>query len=70
MTYHMESSLILSIDHTEVKPSERGNNVGLELLDYAVAFAQESNLKIRPVCKYVKVMFRKHADKYKDIELK
>lgn len=70
MTYHMETSSIMSIEHTEVKSSERGNNLGMDLLDDAVAYARENNLKIRPVCKFVNVMFRKYPDKYDDINIK
>lgn len=69
MSYRMESPAVMAIEHTEVKESERGNNLGMELLDVAVAFARDKNCKIRPVCKFVNVMFEKNTAKYGDVNI-
>ena len=70
MAYHTESTSIMSINHTEVKTSERGNDVGIQMLDFAVDYARKNNLTIRPVCKFVNIMFRKYPDKYDDVKVK
>src|SRR5687767_8842656 len=69
MTYHMESSELMSIDHTEVKSKERGNNIGIKLLDFASDYARSKQLKIKPLCAYVNAMFQRYNDKYKDVML-
>lgn len=70
MSYHLESDTIMAIEHTEVKTSARGNNVGMELLEAAVAYAGTNQIKIRPVCNFVNVIFNKYPDKYRDVNLK
>lgn len=70
MAYHTESSSIMSITHTEVKESERGSKIGVQLLDCAVEYARKNDLKINPICKFVKVMFRKYPEKYAEITIK
>lgn len=70
MIYHMETPEVMSIDHTEVKPEEQGNNIGIKLLDFATEHVRSRNIKIRPACAFVGAMFRKYNDKYKDVQLK
>lgn len=67
MTYKLEDPSIMVIDHTEVDPSLRGKKVAMELVNKAVGFAIEKNYKINPVCLYVRSVFKRHPDKYKDI---
>ena len=49
------------IEHTEVDDSLRGQGVGNKLLDRAVAWAREKNLKIIPLCPFVKSVFNKDS---------
>ncbi|MEO7675099.1 MAG: GNAT family N-acetyltransferase [Pyrinomonadaceae bacterium] len=42
------------MDHTEVDPKFRGENIGKDLVAAAVAYARENSLKIKPLCPYTK----------------
>lgn len=57
MTYSTAGSDKIIIDHTEVHPDEKGKGIGRILLDRAVEYARDNNLKIVPVCPYAKSMF-------------
>ncbi len=70
MAYHTETTKIMSINHTEVKEAERGNKIGIQILDFAVDYARKNDLQIKPVCKFVHTMFRKFPDNYGDIIFK
>ena len=67
MTYTLENPSIMIIDHTEVDPSLRGQNIARELVNKAVSFAREHTLKIKPHCPYVHSVFMKHPEEYKNI---
>ena len=60
LTYTLEKGKMV-IQHTEVDESLRGKNVGYDLVERAVEFARESNLKIVPVCRFAKKVLEKHA---------
>ena len=61
LTYAWRSPDQFVIDHTWVCPSMRGHGVARHLLDAAVAFARDKQVKIIPVCSYVVVMFQREA---------
>ncbi len=50
MTYSWAGDDKFIIDHTDVSDSLRGQGVGRHLLDAAVNFAREKNVKIIPLC--------------------
>ncbi len=54
------------IDHTEVSEKLRNKGVGNKLIDAAVNFAREKNVKITPVCAFARALFTKKAE-YKDV---
>lgn len=56
-TWAGESKFI--IDHTEVNPSFKGQNVGKQLVLKAVEFAREHQFKILPLCPFAKSVFDK-----------
>lgn len=50
--------------HTEVFPEFEGQGLARHLLDAMVAWAEQENLKIVPVCGYVIGAFKKYPEKY------
>jgi len=60
MTYSWAGKERFIIDHTEVNPAFKGKDVGLQLVLKAVAFAQENELKIIPLCPFAKSVFDKN----------
>lgn len=50
------------IDHTEVDPSMKGKGIGNRLLDKAVEYARDNELKILPLCPFAASVFRKNKD--------
>lgn len=59
LTYFWNSSDHLTIDHTWVDDSLRGQGAAKKLFDAAIAFAREKHAKIIPVCSYAAVMFQR-----------
>lgn len=55
MTYVWAGEDKFIIEHTIGNPSFKG--IGMQLLDKAVAFARDKNLKIIPLCPFAKKMF-------------
>ncbi|TCK69172.1 hypothetical protein DFQ05_0691 [Winogradskyella wandonensis] len=66
MTYSKAGSEKIIIDHTEVDESLQGQGIGFKLVEEAVNFARENNLKILPLCPFAKAVFKKN-DSYKDV---
>lgn len=62
MTYSSAGDDIIIIDHTEVHPEEKGKGIGRVLLDRAIEYARENQLKIIPLCPYAKSMFDRDVD--------
>lgn len=62
MTYVRTSEHRISIDHTGVNPAYEGKGVGSKLFNKATEFARQNNLKIIPVCSFVKVLFRRNPN--------
>lgn len=60
MTYVWAGEDKFIIDHTVGNPEFKG--VGMKLLEKAVGFAREKNLKIIPLCPFAKKMFEKKED--------
>lgn len=55
MTYSWNDDTTFTIEHTVGNPEFKG--VGLKLLDRAVAYAREKNVKIIPQCPFAQKMF-------------
>lgn len=60
MTYVWAGENKFIIDHTEGNPDFKG--VGIKLLEKAVAYAREKNLKIVPLCPFANKMFSRHEE--------
>ena len=59
MTYSWAGEDKFIIDHTDVSDTLRGQGIGRHLLDAAVNFAREKQVKIIPLCPYTKSVFDK-----------
>lgn len=55
MTYVWAGEGKIIIDHTEGNPEFKG--VGIKMLNKAVDYARENNIKIIPLCPFAKKMF-------------
>lgn len=62
MTYYMESSVKMAIDHTWVDNSLGGQGVGKLLLENAIAFARQNKYKIVPLCPFVAALMNKNQE--------
>ncbi|RKG41570.1 MULTISPECIES: GNAT family N-acetyltransferase [Acinetobacter] len=62
MTYSWAGTDKFIIDHTAVSDSLRGQGVGRHLVDAAVQFARERQVKIIPLCPFAKSVFDKDPE--------
>jgi predicted GNAT family acetyltransferase len=62
MTYSWAGDKRIIIDHTEVNPEFKGQNVGKLMVLAAVDFARNNNVKILPLCPFAKSVFDRNAD--------
>ncbi|GEL09829.1 hypothetical protein SAMN05192550_1156 [Flavobacterium glycines] len=66
MTFVFAGPQKIIIDHTEVNPGNNGKNFGKKMVEKAVEFAREMNLKILPLCPFAKKVFDKTPE-YGDV---
>ena len=59
MTYSWAGDDKFIIDHTWVDNALRGQAVGRQLVDCAVAYARDKGVKILPLCPFAKSVFDK-----------
>ncbi|MCK8494366.1 N-acetyltransferase [Spirosoma sp. RP8] len=52
----------LALTHTEVDPSLEGKGVGSRLVEGVLAYAEQHNLKIVPLCPFVAAYLKRHPD--------
>ncbi len=57
----------LTVYHTEVSETLKGKGVSGQLLEKMTSYARAHSLKVIPLCPYVNLQFRRHAEQYKDI---
>jgi len=62
MTYLRHDPRTLIIDHTYVDKELRGQNIGFQLVQAAVAYARQHQLKIVPVCVFARAVFDKKPE--------
>lgn len=67
MTYTYAGTEKVIIDHTEVDEYFKGQGVGYKLMESAVLFFRERNLKVIPLCPFAAAVFKKKYDLYKDV---
>ncbi len=66
MTFVFAGPHKIIIDHTEVNPGHSGKNFGKKMVEKAVLFAREKELKILPLCPFAKKVFDKTPE-YSDV---
>lgn len=60
LEYSNVKGKVLTLKHTDVSDKLRGKGAGKQLIESAVAFAREQNLKVIPMCPYAKTIFTKN----------
>jgi uncharacterized protein len=60
MTFVFAGENKIIIDHTEVNPHNNGKGYGKKMVEKAVEFARENNIKIIPLCPFAKSVFDKN----------
>lgn len=50
---------VLRIEYVEVDPSLRGTGLGRQLVEKAVAFARDANLRVIPICSYARSVMQR-----------
>lgn len=66
MTFVWAGEKKIIIDHTEVSEQLKGQQAGKKLVQKAVDFARERQIKILPLCPFAKRVIETHAD-YGDV---
>ncbi|MDF2910589.1 MAG: N-acetyltransferase [Sporolactobacillus laevolacticus] len=69
ITYTDQGPSVLSIDHTFVDPSYRGQHIAQQLIQAVVNMATKEQKTIIPVCSYAKVLFERNKE-YQKLEYK
>ena len=69
MAYFKSGENEITIDHTEVDESLRGENIGEDLVAEAVKYARENGLKIKATCPYAHKVLA-HSPEYSDVFVK
>ena len=67
MTYEHSGDQQITIDHTEVGESLKGQGVGKKLINAAVDYLRANNLKAVVACPFVQSVFEKNHEEYQDI---
>lgn len=52
---------VMRIEYVEVDPGLRGTGLGRQLVEKAVAFAKDANLKVVPICSYARIVIQRDA---------
>lgn len=65
--FSMKNDDRMVIEHTEVSEKLSGRGIGKQLVDHAVEYAREKNLKIVPLCPFAKSVFERFPG-YEDVQ--
>ena len=50
---------VMRIEYVEVSPELRGSGLGQQLVEKAVAFAKDTELKVIPICSYARAVMQR-----------
>ncbi|CAN5887212.1 GNAT family N-acetyltransferase [soil metagenome] len=67
MDYSLSPPNTMVILHTEVDEVLKGRKIGDQLINHAVQYALVKNYKIIPLCPFVKGVFEKRPEAFKDV---
>jgi hypothetical protein len=70
LVYKMRDSQTIDLIHTTVPGEYKGKSYAKDLVEFALNYARENNLKVIPTCPYVKSYLEKNSDAYQDIVIK
>jgi predicted GNAT family acetyltransferase len=59
LTYSLKDN-VMTIDHTEVDPTQEGRGLGTQLVTESYHFAKEKGRKMHPLCPFAEVLFDKN----------
>ena len=62
LTYVMSDESTMVASHTGTHPKMRGQGIAMKLVEAAVKYAREKDLKISPMCSYVAWAFNERKD--------
>lgn len=65
LTYELQNGT-MAVDHTETRENLKGQGLASKLLDFVVDYARKNDLKIRPICPFVKTKFNE-IDSYNEV---
>lgn len=68
LTYTIQESGIMVIDHTETRPELEGKGLASSLVRKCVEFAREQELKVDPLCPFAEVQFDQNKE-YQDLRV-
>lgn len=60
--YELEEEVI-DLTHTIVPRQIEGRGIAASIVAYALEYAKEKGLKVRPTCSYIKAYIERHKDK-------
>lgn len=53
---------VMVFTHTEVAPELEGRGIASQLVKAALAYAEQQQLKVRPLCSYVRAYLERHTE--------
>ena len=62
LRYDAPDDETLEYYHTFVPPSLRGGGIGSQLTEYALRYAREQHMKVRPTCPFVARYIERHPE--------
>lgn len=66
MLYSTRGKDVIVIEHTEVDPEFQGQGVGKQMVDKAVEYARENDIKISSECSYARKVLGRSSE-YEDV---
>ena len=62
LQYDTLNAKLLDYHHTFVPPSLRGGGIASQLTDYALAYARDNGMQVRPTCPFVARYMARHPE--------
>jgi predicted GNAT family acetyltransferase len=66
LVYTMPGDHLMIIEHLEVSPELRGEDVAFNMMSYTVEYARQNNIKIIPLCPFARSVFE-HKPEFGDV---